>query len=299
LEVIDVGLQPLSGDRLRALKREAVSTRPDLLGENTEGARNTEQDSVVLVLSETVVGKEDTRVGINVGPRVLGLTVLLENIRGNLVDTRDDLEERIVGHVLLSELTLASEARIGLTEDGVTVSRNNLTGVEGIPQSLANLIVSGIVGAELLLEADDPAENLLVSQTVERTSKAVQTSGEREVRIRESRANQVGGVGRHVTTLVIGVDGEIQTHHLIESMALESEHAREVGRPIKLGVAGTELSILVDVSVDACGYLGQVGDKSESILVGVVPVLTLLDTTLVGLSELRLRLHGNDSGGEL
>jgi hypothetical protein len=61
--------------------RHAKSTIPDQLRGNTESTRNTEENGVVILLSETVVLEEDTRVGIHIGPRVLGLTVLSKNSR--------------------------------------------------------------------------------------------------------------------------------------------------------------------------------------------------------------------------
>lgn len=57
------------------------STIPDQLSGDTESTRNTEENSVVILFSETVVLEEDTRVGIHVGPRVLGLTVFSKNSR--------------------------------------------------------------------------------------------------------------------------------------------------------------------------------------------------------------------------
>jgi hypothetical protein len=156
LEVVGISLDPLGGDRLGALDGETVDAVPDELREDSEGTGDTEQDSVVLVLLEAVVLKENTRVGINVGPGILGLTMLLENDRGSLIDERDKLEEGVVGHVLKSILALASVTRIGLTEHSVTVTRNNLTGLEGVPEGLSDLLLGRAGGSELLLKSSDP-----------------------------------------------------------------------------------------------------------------------------------------------
>ena len=52
------------------------STIPDKLGGDTERTGDTEQDSVKLHLSQPVVGEEDTRVSIDVGPWILGFSSL-------------------------------------------------------------------------------------------------------------------------------------------------------------------------------------------------------------------------------
>lgn len=57
-------------ERLGALEGHAEGAVPDELGGDTEGARDTEQDGVVVLLVEAVVGEEDTGVGVDVGPGV-------------------------------------------------------------------------------------------------------------------------------------------------------------------------------------------------------------------------------------
>jgi hypothetical protein len=49
------------------------------LGKDTNGAGDTEEDGVVVLLNETVVLEEDTGVGIDVRPWVLGLSVLSQD----------------------------------------------------------------------------------------------------------------------------------------------------------------------------------------------------------------------------
>jgi hypothetical protein len=61
-------LDGLGAERLGALERHAEGAVPDELRGDTEGARDTEQDGVERLLLEAVVGEEDTRVGVDVGP---------------------------------------------------------------------------------------------------------------------------------------------------------------------------------------------------------------------------------------
>lgn len=72
----------------------------DELGKDTNGARNTEEDGVVVGLGETVVLEEDTRVGVDVGEGVLGLAVLGEDAGRDLVDLANELEHGVLGHLL-------------------------------------------------------------------------------------------------------------------------------------------------------------------------------------------------------
>ena len=70
----------------------------DKLGKDTNGAGDTEENSVVVGLGETVVLEEDTGVGIDVGVGVLGLAVLGQDTRSNLVDLANQLEHGVLGH---------------------------------------------------------------------------------------------------------------------------------------------------------------------------------------------------------
>jgi hypothetical protein len=60
----------LRRERLGALEGHAEGTVPDELGRDTEGTRDTEEDGVEVLLVEAVVGEEDTRVSVDVGPGV-------------------------------------------------------------------------------------------------------------------------------------------------------------------------------------------------------------------------------------
>ena len=108
----------------------------------------------------------------------------------DVVQLGDQTEERIIGQVLQGEFTLSSVTRIGLTQDSVTVTGNNLTTVKGIPEVLLDLFFRS-VNTNGVLQLQSPTENFLVGQTVERTSQTVQTGSEGEVRVREGRTDQV------------------------------------------------------------------------------------------------------------
>ena len=92
--------------------------------------------------------EENTTVSVYVRPRVLGLTVVQENIWRELVDLRDKLEQGIVRQVLLGKLTLASETRVSFAQDGVAVTRQDASLVECIPDEVNDLLVSWVVAQD-------------------------------------------------------------------------------------------------------------------------------------------------------
>ena len=135
---------------------------------------------------------------------------------------------------------------------------------------------------------------------MERTSQTVETGGEREHGGAQSATDQVGGVSANVTTLVVGVDGEVETHELNEvAVAAEAELVGQVEGVVLVLLDGSNLAVLEDVAVDLGGDGGQLGDEVHRVLEGVVPVLLLVDTLGVGLGEGGLVLQGGDSQGEL
>jgi hypothetical protein len=289
----------LGAERLGPLDGGTDGTVDDELGKHTERTGDTEENSVVVLLGKTVVLEEDTGVGVNVGVWVLGLSVLSKDAGGDLVDLADELEHGVIGQVLLGELALGDVAGVGLAEDSVSVSGNDLAGLEGRPQVVLDGLVAEVV-ANSLLHLLEPDEDLLVGQSVERTSETVQTGSEGEVRRAEGTADQVSGVGRDVATLVVSVDGEVETHKLNEVLVLgETELVGQVERVVLVLLDGCDLAVLVDVAVDLSGDGGQLGNEVHGVLESVLPVLGLLHALRVGLGEVRLVLESSDGDGEL
>lgn len=167
--------------------------------------------------------------GVHVGPGVLGLAGLEEDVGDDLVDLADELEEGVLRQVLEGELSLRGVSRVlhssapttlrnkdgtyGLSEDGVAVTGDDLARLEGRPDVLGDLVVRrGLadLGAHLL----EPSEDLLVGKAacvsnhppsrayklpVEGTGETVERSAEREEGVREGRADQVASVGLPVS----------------------------------------------------------------------------------------------------
>jgi len=111
--------------------------------------------------------EQDTGVGIDVGVGVLGLAVLGQNAGGNLVDLADKVEHGVVGEVLEGKLALRNVTRVRFAEDGMAVTRDDATGLEGAPEVVLDGLV-GKVAADRLLHLDEPVENFLVGTRVRR-----------------------------------------------------------------------------------------------------------------------------------
>ena len=237
--------------------------------------------------------------GIDVGEGVLGLAVLGKNLGGNLVDLADELEHGVLGHVLLGEGALGHVAGVGLAEDGVAVAGNDAAGVEGGPEVLGDVLIAEVV-ANGLLHLGKPVENLLVSQAVERTGKTVEASGEGEEGRAQGTADKVSGVSADVATLVVGVNGEVETEELNKVLVLaEAELVGKVEGVILVLLDGSNLAALEDVLVDARSDVGELGNEVHGVLKGVAPVLLLVDTLGVGGSERRGLLESSDGNREL
>ena len=89
--LLDELVEPLGGDRLWPLERQAEGAVPEELSEDAVRAAHTEEDGVVVVLRQAIVLEQDTRVGVDVRVGVLGLAVLCEDLRHDLVDSVDNL----------------------------------------------------------------------------------------------------------------------------------------------------------------------------------------------------------------
>jgi len=289
----------LGGEGLGALDGGTDGAVDDELRKHTKGTGDTEEDGVEVLLLEAVVLEEDTGVGIDVREGVLGLAVLGEDTRSDLVDLGDEVEHGVLGKVLEGELALADVAGVGLAEDGVAVTGNDAAGVEGVPEVLLDVLVRE-VRTDGLLHLGEPVEDLLVGKTVKGTGKTVEASGEGKVGGAEGRADEVSGVGRDVATLVVGVDGQVETHELNEVLVLsEAKLVGKVEGVVLVLLGGRDLAILVDVAVDAGGNVGELANEVHGVLESVLPVLALLHALGVGLGEVGLVLKRGNGKREL
>ena len=82
--------------------------------------------------------------GIYIGPWVLDLAGLEEDGGHQHVELGDKLEQLVIGEMLESKLPLASVPGVSLTEDSVSISRNNLARLMQPPDVLLHLVIGGV-----------------------------------------------------------------------------------------------------------------------------------------------------------
>lgn len=295
---LELGLQEVHGDGSGSLNGQSVSSGPDHSREASEGSGNSEDNSVVVELSHSIVVEENSGVSINVGPGVLDLSGLLQDTGDDSEALVNKLDKGIVLDVSLSEVRQMGESGIGLSEDGMTESGDDSSRLQDLPDVVTQLLVRRGV-SNFFSEVEEETNDLLVSESVKGTSKTVESSRVGKVGIRESRTNKMAGVGRDVSSFVITVDSEVSSEALSSTMIIESEHVSVVSSPVELGVSGDELTILVLVSVDESGESGDSGNEVDGVLINALPVLGLVDTAVVSLVELRLSLEEQEGHGEL
>lgn len=247
-------LEAAGGHRLWPFEWETEGTVPGEGREDAHGTGYAEENRVVVHLGEAVVLEEDARVGVDVWPRVLGLSVLLQDVWDKAEDLLDKVDVVVVLDVLLGKLLLADEPWVWNLKDGVAVAWDDASGVEERPGVVDELLVGRGFSAHLLDGTFDEDQHFLVGQAVERAGEAVQGGGEGQVRVREGRADKVARVGRDVAAFVVGVDRQVQTHEFNKVLVVaKAKHVGVVPRQILVWVDGGELAVLEDVTVDGGG----------------------------------------------
>ena len=170
-------LQPLRRVTLGPFQRQSQRPVPVQLTQPPHGPANAEQYRVILVLGEAVVPKQHAAVRIDVRVRIRHLPVFLQHAGHHRVDGIYDLEERIVGHVLQSELALARVSRIGLAQHRVAITGHDLLRVQRLPREFGNRISVHLLPLlrEFVLQRLYPLEYLLIRESVEGAGEGVQS----------------------------------------------------------------------------------------------------------------------------
>jgi len=246
---------------------------------------------------------------------VLGLSVLSENTWGNLVHLANKLVHLVIRKMFLmiisqnplskrdysylGEFTLGHITGISLAENGMAITWNNLTSLESGPKVVGDGLIAEIV-ANGSLHLGEPVQDFLVGETVERTSKTIETSGKGQHRGAESTSNQVSGVGANITTLMISVDSKVKSHQLDEvGVVSEAQLVGEVETVILILLNRCNFAALEDVLVDSSSDGWELGNQIHRILESVSPVFGFLHSLGVCLRECRLVLESIDCDRKL
>lgn len=152
--LLDELLQCVHGIGFGALERKTKGPSPNKLSERTEGSGNTKDDSVVLEFCESVMVQDAARSGIDIGVGVLSLSVLLQDIRGNLGRLVHELDNRTVLQLgsSITEFLERNETRVGVPQDAMAISRYHLPTLECLPKVALDVFLRNI-RADLLLHS--------------------------------------------------------------------------------------------------------------------------------------------------
>lgn len=285
-------------ERLGSFQGQTESSRPDQLGHATQRSGNTEQDGVVVLLGESEGGQELTGVSVYVGPRVLCLAGFQEDVGNDVVDLFDELEHGVVRGVLETEFTLGGVSGVSLSQDGVTETGPD-TGLQVIPDVFLDLFIRRVL-SDGISHLVDGSQDFLVGQTVQGTGQTVQGGSVRQEGVREGGTDEVRGVGGNVSTFVVRVNGQVQSHQLDETGIVSvAEHVGQVPRVVLGRVNGGDLAVSVDVLENSTGNGGKLGDQVHGILVDGLPVVLLGGTLGVSLGERRVVVERSDGEREL
>jgi len=99
---------------------------------------------------------------------------------------------------------------------------------------------------------------------------------------------------------MIGMDGDVKSHELMEFRVVEAQHVRVVCTIVQCSISSSDVFV---VAVFVCEDKGcnsrALSGEVEAIFKSRFPVFGFVDTAVVGLHEVRLGLAHQDTCGEL
>src|ERR1035437_5249381 len=109
---------------------------------------------------------DNSCLGIKVGPWIFCLTLFSENIRNNFIQDVGIFKDRIIGHVFETEFTLNHVTGVSLAQYSMTVTRDDMTGIQCIPNELFHFGFGWFATIHLIHDLLQPTQYLLISQTM-------------------------------------------------------------------------------------------------------------------------------------
>jgi hypothetical protein len=92
--------------------------------------------------------------------------MLLQDLRSHFAIELDELENGVFRNLRATRSIVhqSLKARVGFAEDSVAITGHNPSAVKGRPEVIVDILL-GVVLGNTLLHLDDPAQDLLSSQT--------------------------------------------------------------------------------------------------------------------------------------
>lgn len=242
--------------------------------------------------------EESTAEGVHVGIWVLDLADGSEDTGNGVEAFSGEVADVVVLDVAVSETLEVHESGISVPQNSVAVSRDDSAFLESLSHVFLNDFLAGSLSFVEVLELGEPLQAFLVGQSMEWSSESVHGSGERKVGISESRSNEMAGMRRDVSALMIGVNRKIPSDAFFHLVLVETKHVGEVASPIEGMIRSDKVATMVLVPVDGCTDVGQLGQQIHGVFEVVLPVFGLVGSRLVGLEELAVDLQVEHCHGE-
>lgn len=122
--------------------------------------------------------------GVHIRPRVLDLAGVGENRWHDLEELAHQLEQLVVGEMLLGEFSLTHVPRVSLPQDCMTVPWDHLPTLEGLYHEVLEVVL-GVIIPERFPEFHEPDQDLLVRETVKWAGQSAHSGRKGEIGVGE------------------------------------------------------------------------------------------------------------------
>merc|ERR1712232_1260822 len=128
-----------------------------------------------------------------------------------------EFDERVIGELCMCKLLLNQIQWVCHSQNTMSKARNHFAGSQCVLCKLCQQLHGWLLATEGLLCFFQPTQTLLIRKSMKRTGKSIDSCGERKVRIAQCTTDKVSSMCRHISTLVVGVQHQIQTRNISET----------------------------------------------------------------------------------
>mmetsp|Transcript_9169 Transcript_9169/g.17128 ORF Transcript_9169/g.17128 Transcript_9169/m.17128 type:complete len:203 (+) Transcript_9169:550-1158(+) len=177
---------------------------------------------------------------------------------------------------------------------------DHLTGGQRVLCKLCHDFHGWLLISQGLFRILKPLQAFLIGKAMQRPREPIDASRECQIGIRESACHQMCSMCRDIATLMIGMDHEVQTHHVLEALGIvDTQHLSIVGCPVQGVVTGDVVAIEEHVPENSRRQYRNLGNHVQAVLQSVHPVVFLLHAVPVLPIEVTVRLQSKKPHGQL
>ena len=132
----------------------------------------------------------------------------------------------------------------------MSITWNNSSSLKGFVYELFDNASAWSLSLVELFQFHKPFQTFLIGQTVKWTSKSIQCSGIRQIRVCQSWADQIWSMCWDVSTFMIRMNRKITSETFSNLVIIKSKHVSKICCPIKAVVSLDKLWISVFMSIN-------------------------------------------------